>query len=189
MTTPCLPQGSKGKKAHVGCQARTLICLAVKSLPSPSGAGWQLMGWVLAGELKLADFGLARIFGSPDRKFTNQVFARWYRPPELLFGSTLYGPGVDVWAAGCVFAGVHDGRRFPRQGVAAEREIEVQTWQPDRGRGPHECSEGLPAVENLLQIVSGGKCHGAMRHVTCDMRRHVARFATKFLWRRNEVNR
>jgi len=26
------------------------------------------------GHLKLADFGLARIFGSPDRKFTHQVF-------------------------------------------------------------------------------------------------------------------
>ena len=25
------------------------------------------------GQLKLADFGLARIFGSPDRKFTHQV--------------------------------------------------------------------------------------------------------------------
>ncbi|KAK9814600.1 hypothetical protein WJX72_008473 [[Myrmecia] bisecta] len=56
------------------------------------------------GELKLGDFGLARIFGSPDRKFTNQVFARWYRPPELLFGSTCYGPGIDIWAAGCVLA-------------------------------------------------------------------------------------
>ena len=31
------------------------------------------------GCLKLADFGLARIFGSPDRRFTHQVFARWYR--------------------------------------------------------------------------------------------------------------
>lgn len=28
-----------------------------------------------AGELKLGDFGLARIFGSPDRKWTNQVGA------------------------------------------------------------------------------------------------------------------
>lgn len=26
------------------------------------------------GQLKLADFGLARIFGSPDRRFTHQVF-------------------------------------------------------------------------------------------------------------------
>ena len=27
------------------------------------------------GQLKLADFGLARIFGSPDRKFTHQVWS------------------------------------------------------------------------------------------------------------------
>lgn len=56
------------------------------------------------GQLKLADFGLARIFGSPDRKFTHQVFARWYRAPELLFGTKQYGAGVDVWAAACIFA-------------------------------------------------------------------------------------
>ncbi|CAN6896224.1 unnamed protein product [Brassica oleracea] len=56
------------------------------------------------GQLKLADFGLARLFGSPDRKFTHQVFARWYRAPELLFGAKQYGAAVDVWAAGCVFA-------------------------------------------------------------------------------------
>ncbi|CEF98641.1 Serine/threonine-protein kinase, active site [Ostreococcus tauri] len=56
------------------------------------------------GCLKLADFGLARIFGSPDRRFTHQVFARWYRAPELLLGSKTYGPGVDVWAVGCILA-------------------------------------------------------------------------------------
>ncbi|KAE8698212.1 Cyclin-dependent kinase D-1 [Hibiscus syriacus] len=56
------------------------------------------------GQLKLADFGLARIFGSPDRRFTHQVFARWYRAPELLFGTKQYGAGVDVWAAACIFA-------------------------------------------------------------------------------------
>ncbi|CAI5462375.1 unnamed protein product [Closterium sp. Yama58-4] len=56
------------------------------------------------GELKIADFGFARLFGSPDRKLTHQVFALWYRAPELLFGSKAYGSGVDVWGAGCVFA-------------------------------------------------------------------------------------
>ena len=56
------------------------------------------------GMIKLTDFGLSRIYGSPGRRYTNQVFARWYRPPELLFGSTCYGPGVDIWALGCVFA-------------------------------------------------------------------------------------
>jgi len=29
---------------------------------------------------------------------------RWYRAPELLYGSRKYGPAVDVWAAGMVFA-------------------------------------------------------------------------------------
>ena len=56
------------------------------------------------GMLKLTDFGLARLFGSPDRRFTAQVFARWYRPVELLCGSKHYGPAVDMWACGCVFA-------------------------------------------------------------------------------------
>lgn len=56
------------------------------------------------GQLKLADFGLARIFGSPNRKFTYQVFARWYRAPELLFGAKQYGSGVDIWAVACIFA-------------------------------------------------------------------------------------
>jgi cyclin-dependent kinase 7 len=56
------------------------------------------------GQLKLGDFGLARLFGSPNRRFTHQVFALWYRAPELLFGSKNYGPVVDIWAAGCIFA-------------------------------------------------------------------------------------
>ncbi|KAH9802130.1 cyclin-dependent kinase D-1 [Citrus sinensis] len=64
------------------------------------------------GQLKLADFGLARIFGSPDRRFTHQVFARWYRAPELLFGAKQYGAGVDVWAAGCIFAELLNRRPF-----------------------------------------------------------------------------
>uniref|UniRef100_A0A6N2MSW4 Protein kinase domain-containing protein n=1 Tax=Salix viminalis TaxID=40686 RepID=A0A6N2MSW4_SALVM len=64
------------------------------------------------GQLKLADFGLARIFGSPGRKFTHQVFARWYRAPELLFGAKQYGASVDVWAAGCIFAELLNRRPF-----------------------------------------------------------------------------
>lgn len=36
----------------------------------------------------------------PRLTLLSQVFARWYRPPELFYGSTCYGPGVDIWAAG-----------------------------------------------------------------------------------------
>lgn len=44
------------------------------------------------------------MYGSPAGCRTAQVFARWYRSPELLWGSTNYGPAVDIWAMGCVFA-------------------------------------------------------------------------------------
>ncbi|KAL6059287.1 Cyclin-dependent kinase D-2, variant 2 [Balamuthia mandrillaris] len=56
------------------------------------------------GVLKLADFGLARFWGSPDRRFTHQVVTRWYRAPELLFGAQAYSSSVDIWACGCIFA-------------------------------------------------------------------------------------
>lgn len=61
------------------------------------------------GTLKLADFGLARVFrlnnnNKGERPYSPQVASRWYRAPELLYGSSNYGPSVDLWAAGCVFA-------------------------------------------------------------------------------------
>jgi len=37
-------------------------------------------------------------------EFTDYVATRWYRAPELLVGDTQYGPPVDIWAIGCVFA-------------------------------------------------------------------------------------
>ena len=56
------------------------------------------------GEVKLADFGLARSFSDPYRPMTYQVITRWYRPPELLFGARFYSGAVDVWSMGTVFA-------------------------------------------------------------------------------------
>ncbi|KAL0574538.1 kinase subunit of RNA polymerase II carboxy-terminal domain kinase I [Marasmius crinis-equi] len=55
------------------------------------------------GELKLADFGLARFYQKRRKAdYTNRVITLWYRPPELLFGATIYGPEVDMWSAGCI---------------------------------------------------------------------------------------
>lgn len=56
------------------------------------------------GVLKITDFGLAKMFGSPTRPLTHQVVTRWYRSPELLFGARLYGTGIDIWAVGCIGA-------------------------------------------------------------------------------------
>lgn len=57
-----------------------------------------------SGSLKLADFGLARSFVIPLRRYTHEVVTLWYRAPEVLLGQKVYQPGVDVWAVGCMFA-------------------------------------------------------------------------------------
>lgn len=54
------------------------------------------------GVLKVADFGLARYFGSESRPMTPRVVTLWYRPPELLFGSQVYTESLDMWAVGCI---------------------------------------------------------------------------------------
>ncbi|XP_011632902.1 cyclin-dependent kinase 12 isoform X2 [Pogonomyrmex barbatus] len=56
------------------------------------------------GEVKLADFGLARLYNADDkqRPYTNKVITLWYRPPELLLGEERYGPAIDVWSCGCI---------------------------------------------------------------------------------------
>ncbi|XP_024974937.1 protein IMPAIRED IN BABA-INDUCED STERILITY 1-like [Cynara cardunculus var. scolymus] len=63
------------------------------------------------GVLKIADFGLANFFNSRSKQpLTSRVVTLWYRPPELLLGSTNYGPYVDMWSVGCVFAELFVGR-------------------------------------------------------------------------------
>ncbi|XP_056871315.1 cyclin-dependent kinase 4 isoform X1 [Takifugu flavidus] len=78
------------------------------------------------GEVKIADFGLARIYsfnialtpgvseaaadaparrhrGSPDYSRCVQVVTLWYRAPEVLLNS-VYMFSVDMWSVGCIFA-------------------------------------------------------------------------------------
>ncbi|KAL7531370.1 hypothetical protein ACHAXR_004002 [Thalassiosira sp. AJA248-18] len=80
------------------------------------------------GELRVADFGLARRVGGEyvgDQKassaadsdagnsqscLTPKVVSLWYRPPELLFGSEYYDQGVDNWGAGCVMGELLRGK-------------------------------------------------------------------------------
>ncbi|XP_076893555.1 cyclin-dependent kinase C-2-like [Bidens hawaiensis] len=63
------------------------------------------------GNLKLADFGLARSFSNDHNgNLTNRVITLWYRPPELLLGSSKYGPAVDMWSVGCIFAELLHGK-------------------------------------------------------------------------------
>ncbi|KAK2014697.1 Pkinase-domain-containing protein [Colletotrichum eremochloae] len=55
------------------------------------------------GQLKIADFGMARYVGDPPPKLTQLVVTLWYRSPELLLGARAYGRAVDMWSVGCIF--------------------------------------------------------------------------------------
>lgn len=76
------------------------------------------------GQLKIADFGSARFLPADDVAptaamdggyalseaedathglMTRDVCTRWYKSPEMLFGSVDYSLGVDLWAVGCIF--------------------------------------------------------------------------------------
>lgn len=56
------------------------------------------------GEIKLADFGMARYYGDPaPANMTQLVVTLWYRAPELLLGADKYDQAVDMWSVGCIF--------------------------------------------------------------------------------------
>jgi mitogen-activated protein kinase 15 len=57
--------------------------------------------------MKLADFGLARSVAEENGEpplVSDYIATRWYRAPEILFGSQKYSKSVDVWSSGCIFA-------------------------------------------------------------------------------------
>ncbi|XP_063626173.1 cyclin-dependent kinase-like 1 [Cydia splendana] len=56
------------------------------------------------GIVKLCDLGFARALAAPGEPYTEYVATRWYRAPELLVAEHRYGPEVDIWAIGCMFA-------------------------------------------------------------------------------------
>ncbi|XP_019860935.1 PREDICTED: cyclin-dependent kinase 14-like [Amphimedon queenslandica] len=62
------------------------------------------------GELKLADFGLARAKSVPTKTYSHEVVTLWYRPPDVLMGSTDYFTSLDMWGVGCIFVEMLTGK-------------------------------------------------------------------------------
>ncbi|XP_051864960.1 cyclin-dependent kinase 16-like isoform X8 [Pristis pectinata] len=132
------------------------------------------------GELKLADFGLARAKSVPTKTYSNEVVTLWYRPPDVLLGSTEYSTQIDMWGVGCIFYEMATGRPlFP--GSTVEEELHFifrvlgtpteATWpgilanedfrsynypkyrpEPLVNHAPRLDSEGLDLLSKLLQF-------------------------------------
>ncbi|KAF8434800.1 kinase-like domain-containing protein [Boletus edulis BED1] len=125
------------------------------------------------GSLRIADFGLARAFdpsivlpstggdsqakGSKypegkEKRYTNCVVTRWYRPPELLLGARQYGGEVDIWGIGCVL-----GEMFMRRpilpGTSDIDQLE-KIWQlcgtPNQHTWPN--FDALPGCEGVKRF-------------------------------------
>ncbi|XP_059161350.1 cyclin-dependent kinase 17-like isoform X2 [Physella acuta] len=92
------------------------------------------------GELKLADFGLARAKSIPTKTYSNEVVTLWYRPPDVLLGSTEYSTPIDMWGVGCIFYEMACGRPlFPGSTVDDELHLIFKTL-------------GLPTEETMPGI-------------------------------------
>lgn len=102
------------------------------------------------GTMKLADFGLARMYGTPKARLSPQAITLWYKPPELLLGSYEYSAAADMWSVGCIFAELLLRRPF-LQGMNDISQLDViftvfgspteNTW-PDHKALPL-CAQGL----------------------------------------------
>jgi serine/threonine protein kinase len=39
----------------------------------------------------------------PSHTYSHEVVTLWYRPPDVLLGSTDYSTSLDMWGVGCIF--------------------------------------------------------------------------------------
>ena len=99
------------------------------------------------GQLKLADFGLARAFGIPVRSYTHEVVTLWYRSPDVLMGSRRYSTPVDIWSVGCIFAEMANGRPLiagTSEGDQLERIFRLLGTPPPIRLSRHRRPAGIP---------------------------------------------
>ena len=53
--------------------------------------------------------GLARAKSVPSHTYSHEVVTLWYRPPDVLLGSTNYTTSLDIWGVGCIFVEMLNG--------------------------------------------------------------------------------
>ncbi|KAM4701509.1 cyclin-dependent kinase 18 [Discoglossus pictus] len=130
------------------------------------------------GELKLADFGLARAKSVPTKTYSNEVVTLWYRPPDVLLGSTEYSTPIDMWGVGCILFEMATGRpMFPGStvkeelhlifrllgtpieetwpGISSNKEFKAYSFplyrpQPLKSHTPRLDSDGIDLLSSLL---------------------------------------
>ncbi|NXP67773.1 CDK18 kinase, partial [Chloropsis cyanopogon] len=137
------------------------------------------------GELKLADFGLARAKSVPTKTYSNEVVTLWYRPPDVLLGSTEYSTPIDMWTGPtllprshhtqcpwrflCPLTGTPSEDTWP--GITSNEEFKAYNFpqyraQPLINHAPRLDSEGIDLLANLLLYRAKGRisAEAALQH-------------------------
>ncbi|EPY79239.1 cyclin-dependent kinase 6 [Camelus ferus] len=101
-----------------------------------------------SGQIKLADFGLARIY-SFQMALTSVVVTLWYRAPEVLLQSS-YATPVDLWSVGCIFA-----EMFRRNDIREIRPLTRIELNPKAPEGKPLAYERKPitSVTTRLELI------------------------------------
>lgn len=116
------------------------------------------------GEIKVADFGLARRLGEPVDcgKLTQMVVTLWYRAPELLLGETSYSWAIDIWSAGCIFAELLSGKPlFPGRSEPDQ----VQRIFALLGMPNERCWPGFSALPHASKVMPSQNYHNHLNNV------------------------
>lgn len=117
-----------------------------------------------------------------------------YRAPELLLGSTEYGPSVDLWAIGCIMGELSDGQPlFPGESEIDQLYIiQVCVWSVENvalvvlGSAEVQSSESFPvscSLTNAPSLKNGLPCFYVCWHVSI----HIAAFAGPFNGRAGQL--
>ncbi|WFD20415.1 cyclin-dependent kinase [Malassezia caprae] len=130
------------------------------------------------GSIKIADFGLARMFGDPLVNMTNLVVTLWYRTPELLMGAKRYGTEVDMWSVGCIFAELLQKEPlFPGKNEADQvSRIFYLLGQPSEATWPGYSK--LPSVPTRIRAPSRSQLDHRFRYCTEATRDLLQRMLT-----------
>ncbi|XP_067931955.1 mitogen-activated protein kinase 7-like isoform X2 [Watersipora subatra] len=109
-------------------------------------------------ELKIGDFGMARGINfkadKANQHMTQYVATRWYRAPELIVaGRQGYGPAIDIWSVGCIFAEMLRRKHlFPGRDLLNQLTVIFRTL-------------GIPSKQYLQHLDSETVC-GFIRKIT-----------------------
>lgn len=98
------------------------------------------------GQLKIADWGLARSWNDEMKRLTNKVITLWYRPPELLLGCAKYTSKIDMWSVGCIIA-----EMFRRTGLFKGSSEATQLDLIFRTCG-HPTEENWPHINDMCPL-------------------------------------